>query len=219
MNLESRSFSGETFRPTPVVESFGKMLFVATPWNTGEKKSKKLIHSLRNHYLHFAEDLDRTKPFESMRSLSLHENNTRMACMQANTEFFSSHNKKELTMGFELFFAVQTKSECIFASVGHPQIYIAQKDRSLQPLCQSSPFFLAAESLAPLPFNLFGIFPDVSVSIQSIKIQKSIQVILLSRSNVSSQFLTCQDTSLESLGKALAQDQSSEPFWLGKIIF
>ena len=119
------------------------------------------------------------------------------------------------------FFAVKTSVEFIFIQVGSPQVYLARKNFPLQLIGQHSSFADYSDSSikAPLPHSLLGLFPDVQIHIRSVRLQPEDQIVLLSRTFVSPEFLNCSTISLESLADKLSQDQSSESFWLGHITF
>ena len=166
-------------------------------------------------------DADSTRPFQQMLSLSPDENNIRTALYQLNEYIFTQYNQEELTLGFEFFLAIKTTSEIIFAQVGHPQIYLSRKELSLQPigptLTFSTSYSQSSRSLAPLPQTALGLFPDISVWIQSLKIHPQDQFILLSRNFIPGHFFSDKQKSLDSLSQILAQDNDSEPFWIGQL--
>ena len=162
-------------------------------------------------------NLDHTRPFQSMSSLSSEENNIRMACMQINKQWFDKFNKKELNSGFESVFVIQTEGLIILAQIGNPQIYLAKADLPLQWIGQSSFLNHSQKNNAPLPQTLMGVFEDVPICIHSIKPEAKDQIFLVSRDFIPPAILNTKNQSLESLGDTLIKDNPELPFWLGQL--
>ena len=192
-----------------------------TPWNTDLETAQKVMQVFENIYKPLASDADSTRPFQQMLSLSPDENNVRTAVCQLNDYIFNQYNQEELTLGFELFLAIKTVGEIIFAQVGHPQIYLSRQNFSLQPIGSSLTFSTSysqsSHSLAPLPQTVLGLFPDIPIWIHSLKIHPQDQFILLSRNFIPGHFFSDKQKSLNSLSQILAQDNDSEPFWIGQL--
>ena len=221
MKLESRFFSNKGLRPSPVVHNSSSSLAVVTPWNASQNNAEDLIRSFNTLYDQLSKDKDSTQPFQKMVSLSTYENNLRVTCMQINDNVFSQFNQNEIQSGFEVFFAVKTSFEFIFVQVGNPKVYLARKNFPLQLVGQSSYFADYSDSSikAPLPHSLLGLFPDVQMHIQSLRLQPEDQIVLLSCTVVPPEFLNCPTISVENLADRLSQNQNSESFWLGHIAF
>ena len=221
MNLNHRCFPGSSFRPSPAVQCLRNQVLVITPWNTDVETAQKVMQFFENIYKPLSSDSDSTRPFQQMHSLSPDENNIRTALRQLNEYIFNQYNQEELTLGFEFFLALKTTSEIIFAQVGHPQIYLSRQELSLQPigpsLTFSTSYSQSSHSLAPLPKTVLGLFPDTTIWIHSLKIHPKDQFILLSRNFIPGNFFTDKQKSLDSLSQILAQDNDSEPFWIGQL--
>ena len=222
MKLDCRFFSNKGLRPSPVIKESSNTLAVVTPWNASQQNTENVIRSFNTLYDQLSQDKDSTQPFQKMISLSTNENNLRVTCMQINGNIFSQFNQNEVQEGFEVFFAVKTPAEFSFVQVGSPQVYLARKGFPLQLVGQNSSRFsdYSESSIkAPLPHSLLGLFPDVQMHIRSIRLHPEDQIVLLNRTFVPPEFLNCSTISLENLADILSQDQSSESFWLGQLIF
>ena len=218
MQFNERSFSGQSMRPTPVVKNSSRTVAVVTPWNANQKDASNVISAFQESYSYLSVDPERTQPFKKMTSLSDNENSLRAVCMKVNKDIFSKHNQKEISMGFEVFFGIQNDAEFIFSQIGHPQVFISKQKGPLQMIGQNQMVDVETSS-AYLPYNLLGLFEDIPIFIQSIKVQKGDQLILLSGHVASSEFLNFQQDSINELGKILSQTSDEKSFWLGQIIF
>lgn len=222
MKLNFRSFSGKGLRPSPAVNHSPGTVAVVTPWNTSQNNAENIIRAFNTLYEQLSQDKESTQPFEKMISLSTTENNLRVTCMQINNNVFSQFNQNEIQLGFEILFGVKTPTEFSFVQVGNPQVYLARDKLPLQLIGKSSSLtsdYSTSSIEAPLPHLLIGLFPDVQIHIRSIRLQPKDQIILLSRTFIPPEFLSCQEASVENLADILSQDQSSESFWLGQLTF
>ena len=190
---------------------------VVTPWNGSQKDASEVISSFQESYSYLSADSDRTQPFQKLNSLSDRENNLRTVCYQLNKDIFLKHNKKEISMGFEAFFGIRTDKEFIFAQISHPQVFLLRKTGGpLQNIGQNQ---MVNTTNTYLPYNLFGLFDDIQLSIQSIHVQRGDQIVLLGGREASVDFLNLSTGSVNDLGKVLSQDSDEESFWLGQINF
>ena len=219
MELNERSFSGQSLRPTPAIKCTPYFVAVVTPWNGSQKDASEVISSFQESYSYLSADSDRTQPFQKLNSLSDNENNLRTVCYQLNRDIFSKHNQKEITLGFEAFFGVRSGKEFIFLQIGHPQVFLLKQSKgSLQNIGQNQ-IVSTSKDNTYLPYNLIGIFSDIQLSIQSIQIEKGDQLILLGGRGSSVDFLNSSNGSVNDLGQILSQDSDRESFWLGQINF
>ena len=219
MQFNERFFSGQSIRPSPVVKCTSHTIAVITPWNATQKDALSVISSFQESYSYFSADCERTQPFQKMQSLSDNENNLRTVCIQMNKNIFSSQNQKEISIGFEAFFGIRTDTEFVFAQIGQPQVFISKNKRPLQIIGHNQAVSDQSLSNAYLPYNLLGLFEDILLPIQSIKVQSGDQLILLSGQVASDKFLSFSQDSINELGQILSKDSGKESFWLGQIIF
>ena len=222
MKLQSRCFPGQSFRPSPAILQSENIVSVVTPWNASLQEAEKMGGMFEENYTGLSADPDSTRPFQILFSLSDEENNLRTACVTLNQMIFQK-NKDSLSIGFEAFFGVYTASQLIFAQIGHPQIFLSRPPLPLQPLGHSlslsTSYSQSKASMPPLPHTLLGVFSDTPIHIHSIKIFPQDKMILVSRNFIPAAFLQHSDISLNSLSSVLAQDNSSEPFWLACLDF
>ncbi len=225
MQVNERSFSGQSIRPSPVVRCTPHTVAVVTPWNASQKDALGVISSFQESYSYLSADSDRTQPFQRMDSLSDNENSLRAVYIQVNKDIFTKHNQKEISMGFEVFFGIQTDTEFVFAQIGHPQVFFSKNKNSFQMIGQNQMMNSSQSAdISYLPYNLLGLFEDVLLSVQSVKIQEGDQLILLSGHVASAEFLkfsqnSISQNSINELGKILSKNSDTESFWLGQVIF
>ena len=101
MNINSRSYGGKLFRPTPeVFKREDGLLVIAMPW--GPKDSAKSFIKTVSEYCSTREnDLEVTLPFGVLPSLSPLANRLRTALLIANDQLYSEENNSEYQSGVE----------------------------------------------------------------------------------------------------------------------
>lgn len=221
-DLESRSYGGKIFRPTPEIEIDTDMglAIIATPWGAPEA-AQRVIQIMKTYILSFREDADITSPFPRMTCLSAALNTLRVAAMLANDSLYREENKKEYIAGVEIFAITYGQKEVGWLQLGHPNLFLSRAKSGLMPLGSHMdlPIDLSrgGELLSPLPSTLLGLNASANFIMGSFIPQQGDQLILISRSHIPQTLFTLEkkDQSLTTISQHLARDNQETAFWLG----
>ena len=221
MNIDSRSYGGKLFRPTPeVFQREDGLLIIATSW--GSKDSAKNFIRTINEYCSIHEnDMEVTSPFGLLTSLSPLANRLRTALLVANDQLYSEENSDEYQSGVEVLAICRSGEELCLGQIGGPNVFIDRKNLNLIPLVSNLDLSIElctnAKLPSPLPKDLAGIDRIVQINMKSIRIFEDDRLILLSRSYIPNAFYTLPKgrRTLNSISEALSKSDPICPFWLG----
>lgn len=219
LEITHRSYPGKTRRPSPYIKEDALILSIITPWNAEISQAEKVVNLFSNYYSISSEDLNKTRMTKPKPYLSSNEDLIYSALEQTNEKIFYEHNEKELSLGFEACFIVETLNEITLAGIGQPHIYISKDNQPLHPvgLSSSSDSLNPSPHLDPLPYHLLGAHDETSIFIQSIKKMDKNQLVLTYRNYIPGSFIDEQNRSLDVLSNILAQENQDIPFWLGLV--
>lgn len=225
MILESRSYGGKLFRPTPVVfndESSGVSL-VATPWGTRES-ARRTVEMISELFTTLERDQEATTPYQRLPSLSPVGNNLRTGILMANEFVYGTFNKDEYRTGLEIFAGVRRGNEFTWSVVGMPHTILLRKGKPCFPLALTTDlaFDMSKEGeLPPLPGRFLGVDKSIDAQIMSLRTEPGDRLLLLSRSYLPPVLLTrkSDDMNIEETIRVCAQDHASMPAWVGLLSF
>ena len=221
MNIDSRSYGGKLFRPTPeIFQRGGDLLIIATSWGSKDS-AKNLIKTISEYHSTHESDMEVTSPFGICTSLSPLANQLRTSLLIANDQLYSEENSNEYQSGVEILTICQNGEEFCLGQIGGPHVFVDRTNSNLIPLVPS--WDLATEMCttpqlpSPLPKDLAGIDRSVQINIKSIRRFDRDRLILLSRSYIPNAFYTLPRgrRTLSSISQALSKSDPVCPFWLG----
>ena len=245
MKIQEQSFSGKIFRPKPkyYISNNKKLITVITPWGQEAVNTQDVFESISSQYHLLSEDKESTHPFPKLMSLTAIQNDMRTTVIQINQNLFNNINQDEYAMGFELFFATIVENIFTFIQIGPPMILIDRPRQCLHSIGQvtapslnavnskyESALFYNIEQATnpslnvpantqappPLPYQLMGIYQDISFHPFSFRFQSEDRLILLNRDTIPGKWfeLTKEERTLEKLSRQAAEDNPHNPFWL-----
>lgn len=225
MELVSRSYSGNLFRPKPEVycERDGILCIVATPWGP-RNSARKAVQTIQDFFLSAKSDQEVTSPFQHLTCISPLANNLRVAVMLANDMIYREDNRNELTSGVELFVCAHSGSEVVWTHIGQPHVLLDRKSLPIVNLSTSPDaafdFSQGQKWLPPLPGALLGTDATSNFQIRSFRPQKDDRLLLASRSLLPHEFqrLPREKRDLDALTRELSQSDAQMPFWIGQLI-
>lgn len=226
MNWSERSYSGNLFRPRPEIlfDQKGQILVVATPWGP-RSTAKRAIQLIQNHILSSLQDNEATSPFGRLDCLIPIANDVRIAIQLVNESIFNEENKNEFISGIELFVLVKTKNIVSWAQVGTPSLFLIHPTMGPQPLGPNQDLSYEYSqhtdqaTTSPLPSKLLGIYEQCDFTVESMHVDATQNLILLSRSNIPFSKLPAHEAPylLDAWAKSLSQDSPETPFWIGQL--
>lgn len=221
--FSERSFVGNKFslpKPEIYFESQENLLVVATPWGP-RSSARKAIQTIVDYYLSSKSDDEATSPFKRLTNLSSPANNLRIAVLLANESLYREDNKDEYRSGIELFAAARNQNELVWIQVGHPNVLLNRRHRSLllpfsMQLDLSDELGTGEVPLPPVPVQLLGVDANPNIFINSFRPQEEDSLVLVSRSWLPEELLSVphEKRDLEQLSHTLASGDD-HPFWLG----
>jgi len=227
MTLQERSFMGKIFHPKPkcYLSSNKKLIAVITPWGQEAIDTKEVFEEIENQYSLLSKDKEKTRPFDILTHLTEIENDMRTTIIQVNQNIFNSSNKDEYSIGFELLFGVVSENTFTFIQVGNPLLLIDKPHQDLQSLGVVMDSSLRRHTntlqqlgaVPPLPYQLLGVYEDISVHSYFIRFHPQDRVIFLSRNNIPSNWFRVkrENRTLDYLSAKAGEINPNLPFWLG----
>lgn len=224
MELVSRSYSGNLFRPKPEIycERDGMLCIVATPWGP-RGAARKVVQIVQDFFLSSKMDQEVTSPFQTLTCISPLANSLRVAIMLANDSLYREENRGEFTAGVEVFACARSQHEVVWTHIGQPHVLLDRKNLPIMTL-SSSPdaafdFSIGQQWLSPLPCVLLGTDAACSFHVHSFRPQKEDRLLLASRSLLPAQLQNIQRErrDIETLTKELSYHDTQMPFWLGQL--
>lgn len=224
MELVSRSYSGNLFRPKPEVycERDGMLCIVATPWGP-RSAARKVVQTIQDFFLSAKADQEVTSPFQTLTCISPLANNLRVAIMLANDVIHREDNRNEYTAGVEVFACARSKHEVVWTQIGQPHVLLDRKNLPIVTLSSSLDsafdFSQGQRWLSPLPSMLLGTDPTSNFQIRAFRPQKDDRLLLASRSLLPNQLqqVARDRRDIETLTKELSFHDAQMPFWLGQL--
>lgn len=223
MTIIERSYSGKLFRPKPeVLIENDQIILVATSWGQNQV-AKRAIQTITDYFLSSKQDVETTSPFDPLTCITPLANNLRIGLLLANEAIYRSDNSREYLAGLEMFCGIYTDYEFSWIQVGAPHIFLFRNRRGLIPLGShidlSFDLSTSDKILPPLPSQMIGLDPTVSMTINSFRPQEGDKIILLCRSHICEAFYRegFKGVTLEGLSSVLASDDPDCPFWLALV--
>ena len=222
--LDSRSFSGDTYRPTPeiLIDEVNSMLICSTPWGPRSlaQKSNELIQS---QFLALKNDHDITRNIGSTSVEKSATVNLEAALQFANRKILREENLTEVVGGCEVFAMVLQDGELSFAQIGGPHLILSRTDNK-SPIHLGTYMDLASDlsqerDLMPgLPANPLGISEEINVLVNSFCPRPNDRIVLLSHSLPPTEiFQKGLHFDLDSATRVLAEAQPHHAFWIGTV--
>lgn len=214
MQLRERSYSGQVFRPKPLIDADSKpgTVIIATSWGAPEHATK--VVQKVNDFLSLAAEPDATAMGSYIEGLGTQANRLRSAALLANETLFSNENRAEYLAGVELTAFVIHNNSLSWVQVGTPHLLLSTR-KGLQPLSYSPDWAWQLGSDSPLLCHGLGLEPHCQVQCGSVKVESMDKVILVSRSSIPGIFYSQEKLELSDLSQVLVEDSPDTPFWLG----
>ncbi|MGE0633644.1 MAG: hypothetical protein AB7O96_14620 [Pseudobdellovibrionaceae bacterium] len=218
MNIESRSYGGQIFRPAPVVYQDEKILIVATAW--GRQEAAENTVQLMKDYLTAAQsDVEATTLYASLTCFSQGANSLRTAALLANETLYRTLNRKDYTTGVELFACMRTGSEVNWIQIGSPNAFLiraSQSPQQLTPHMDPSHDF-GSDQFPPLPNQMLGLDSSCNLIVSGFRCSPGDQLVLVSRSHVPQDFFALKSYDLSEVSLFFARENAENPFWVGTV--
>ena len=223
LNISERSYGGKKFRPNTLLdfEKSNNLLLCITAWGK-ENIISRVTESIKSYITLANEDSEVTMLYSRKENLHTMGNTLRMAVIMASEKIYNEFNKEEYTCGFEIFAAVQDGPQWIYVSCGQPSLVIKRKNLGIVPLNQSTDLNVLTQKSSiqdPLPNALLGLGQHPPIQYGNIRLKKSDQLALISRSYLPNSFykLNNEQFNMEDVALTLAKDNQEVPFWLAFI--
>jgi serine/threonine protein phosphatase PrpC len=156
MRFEQRSYSGPSFRPTPVTnyEKSSELLLVATAW--GEPDAGKIATDKIKEFLQMSEDPEATIARGHQETQVRIESRMRTAAMMVNELLYKTENSQEYKAAVELAMISIEKNMLHWVQIGAPHILLAGP-RGLEPICYTPDWSWQLGQSAPLLGQALGL--------------------------------------------------------------
>lgn len=213
MKVESRSYSTQFFRPTPVIYSDEEKqyLIVATSWGLREH-AEYVIEEMRDYIQSSISDVEVTSPFEFIPSLNREANILRISLLITNLKLAKQFNGVEYQAGVEAVVLHKKGNILSWAAMGLPEIYLTH-GHNLVPLEVN-----ASIDSTPLPKQMLGLDTSIYPRCNQMHLKDQDQVLLLSRSLGANDLIQISGGwQVDSIASHLAIKQPDIPFWLGLV--
>lgn len=216
MQLRERSYSGQVFRPKPLidVESKPGTFIVATSWGAPEH-AEKVVQKV-NDFLSLASEPDATSMGTYIEGIGTFANRLRSAALLANESLYSKENRTEYLAGVELTAFVVHNNNLSWVQVGTPHLLLNTR-KGLQPLSYSPDWAWQLGVDSPLLCYGLGLEPHCQIQCGSVKVESMDKIVLVSRSSIPGVFYAQQNVELSDMSQVLVEDSPETPFWLGII--
>jgi hypothetical protein len=211
--FEQRSYSGESFRPKPLIEQPDQdTLVVLTPWGPSEFAAQAM-GSIRD-FLEMSKEAEATVVGSINQALSPFANRMRSAAVMANENLYLHANKNEYVAAVEFVAVSREVDRVSWVHIGSPHLFL-HNSMGMQPLCYSLDWAWQINQQSPLLCQGLGLDRSVNLNCGSYKITEPSNIIMIGRSVVPSALYQMQNPDLQNLSKLLIEDNSNLPFWLG----
>lgn len=225
IEVEQRSFKGDSFRPLPAVLLDKKLqLFcVMSPWGS-PNETEEVFGFLTQNYQNLVSDEEKTSFYEPIETLSPTENTLRSLVLSCNDWIFKKQNQdRSLKCAYEMFLAVFRNQTLTFCQIGQPFVYLDREGFDLQLLGSyldfSALFSNSQKTLPPLPSQLIGLKPNCLASVFSLPVQNQDRLILLCRDFAPADFLKTaySQRNIKDMTRTLNSYKENTAFWLGHL--
>ena len=212
MRFNQRSYSGPSFRPTPIAhyEKNSDLLMVATAW--GEPDAASLVMNKIKEFMQMSEDPESTIVGGHHEGLVRIENRMRSGAMLANELLYKSENNQEYRAAVELAMLSISKNMLHWVQVGAPHILLATA-KGLEPICYTPDWSWQMQQSVPLLGQALGLEKTCHLNCGSYRLSPGQKIVLISRSQLPSHLYAQSATDLESISRILVEDNSEAPFW------
>lgn len=222
MKIDSRSYGGHIFRPTPVIFQDDRILIIATPWGDPQG-AEHVVQSMRDYLSAAQSDVEATTLYQPLTCLSAGANSLRTAVLLANESLYRSMNMNDYTCGVEIFACVRTGEEVNWVQIGSPQAYLIRQNENPLPLnahLDPALDFGSHHKDAPtLPSHLLGLDKTCNMTINGFRHQTNDRLMLVSRKKIPKDFYSLNSTeiTLQKVSLLFAKDEAESPFWIADI--
>lgn len=216
MRLQQRSFSGPSFRPTPIteLEASHNLFMVATSW--GEPDASSRVLARIKDFMQMSADPDATVVGAKVEELIRLDARMRSGALLANDLLLQTDNSQEYKSAVELALVSVQKNMLHWVQIGCPHILIAS-DKGLEPVCYTPDWSWQLHQSSPLMGAALGLEKACQLNCGSYRLTPGQSLIFISRNQLPPHLYSQQDMSLDSLSRVLVDDNSDEPFWIAKL--
>ncbi len=220
MELLQRSYSGENFRPKPMIENLRTHIagaeadttLLMTSWNESAHAQK--VAAIFKEVLSMSGEPFGKEFGPAIDSLGPAGNRLRYAALAANKALFSSENSAIYSAAVELTVISIYRNSLYWVQVGCPHLIIANQ-KGFQPICYQPDWSGQIQQSSPLVSQALGLDLSVQMNCGNYRISGEEKLVLVARSSLPSSFYGAQQAELEVLSQILVEDNPEMPFWLG----
>lgn len=213
MILEQRSYSGQSFRPRPLVSQNNEGLIVLTPWGAPEYAETTL--KTIQEFLEISREAEATVVGNVFENLTPIANRLRSAAVMANENLYLNANKSEYVSAVEMLAIYKEKNTLNWVHVGSPHLFL-MNEQGIQPLCYTLDWSWQVHQGSPLLCHGLGVERSCQLNCGSYRMtDPSTKLIMIGRSYVPTSFYSLKNASLQSITDVLVEDSADVPFWLG----
>lgn len=216
MILEQRSYSGQSFRPRPLVsQSDDNGLIILTPWGAPEYADTTL--KTIQEFLEISREAEATVVGNVFENLTPIANRLRSAAVMANENLYLNANKSEYVSAVEMLSIYREKNTLNWVHIGSPHLFLLNS-QGIQPLCYTLDWSWQVHQGSPLLCHGLGMERSCQLNCGSYRItDPSSKLIMIGRSYVPAAFYTLKNVNLQTVTNILVDDAADVPFWLGII--
>lgn len=216
MNLRQRSYSGPSFRPSPLVvqEKIPRVVIVATAWGEPDAAQKSVDRI--QEFLQMSEDPEATVIGANNQELSRIENRMRAGAMLANEIIMKTDNSQEYKSAVELAMIGLEKNMLHWVQIGCPHILLSSP-KGLEPICYSPDWSWQMQQPSPLVGQALGLERSCHLNCGSYRLSAGQSVILISRSQLPAGIYALPDPDIDSVSRVLIDDDPNAAFWIATI--
>ena len=216
MRLIQRSFSGPSFRPSPLThfEKSSDLLVVATAW--GEPDTAQVVTNKIKEFMQMSEDPEATIVGGHAEGLAKIENRMRSSALLANELIYQTENAQEYRAAVEIAMICVNKNMLHWVQIGSPHILLAT-GKGLEPICYTPDWSWQMHQTVPLLGQALGLDKTCHLNCGSYRLSPGQKIVLISRSQLPSYLYGQQVSDLDSISHILIEDNSEMPFWAAVI--
>lgn len=218
MKFEERSYNSHLMRPKPLIhiDHAGGFILIMTPWGSQEQ-GQKVMDFVVQHLITVKQDQEHTSAFQRILSLSDDANYLRQSALMANDFIYRNSNTESHELVVEFLFMGIKKRQVAWCQLGCPHLLLKKKTRGTQPV-SCHPETRHDLLKFPLPQYFLGSDSTVAPRCGDLHLDRGDELLLLSSSEIPRTIWAVdQNQDLESWTDQIAEQESSQPFWLGRL--
>lgn len=219
MDFQQRFYSGETFRPKPVIEieKTTNTLIVATPWGSPDA-AQEVIEVVKGQLSSSSEGTAVTRVTKVIEGLSDEGNQLRSAALYANEHLYMKENAQEYTSAVELAMISIQNRTISWVQIGSPHVLL-KNHLGYQPICYTPDWSWQLQQKSPLVSQALGLERSCNLNCGSHHIEKTDQIYLISRATLPSQIYAQENAGFDVISRVMIDSGPETPFWLGLLGF